>query len=177
MGCTTPSRVGHKQNGRVLCRFTYYSPRVGIFTLADKITRQLPTVTDNVTHETIHPSVLNQAHVLPQLKTDIDNNPALVCGLLPAEEDLRKNWPFVPGKYPPKDYKTTEQPEDALHKSLVNMAIHKGTQLSQHALHEITHSDLIKNASGSTVSEKNWIGRHASETPFGNMLEHWAEKK
>ncbi|KAG1757623.1 hypothetical protein EDB19DRAFT_51538 [Suillus lakei] len=53
---------------------------------------QLPTVTGNITHETIHPSVLQQ-------KPPIPFNPALLCKLLPLEEELRKKWPYIEGKH------------------------------------------------------------------------------
>src|SRR6202167_5632151 len=123
------------------------SPRTGIFSLTDKITRQLPTSTNDITHETIHPSVLRQKQILPQLQANIDKDPALICGLLPLEEELRKNWPYVPGKYPPQDVKTEEGPAkaDATPKSLLDMAINKGTELGQHALHEITHKEVMRN--------------------------------
>lgn len=68
------------------------SPRAGIFVLAEENVRKLPTVTDNQTHETIHPSVLRQKNPIPI-------NPALVCKLLPLEEELQKNWPYVEGKH------------------------------------------------------------------------------
>jgi hypothetical protein len=63
------------------------SPRTGIFVLAEEHVRKLPTVTDNITHETIHPSVLRQKNLIPI-------NPALLCELLPLEKELQKNWPF-----------------------------------------------------------------------------------
>jgi hypothetical protein len=153
------------------------SPRTGIFSLTDKITRQLPNSTNDVTHETIHPSVLKQKQILPQLKATLDKNPALVYGLLPFEEQMRNNWPYVPGKHPPKDIKTQEKPDDAMHKSFLNMAIQKGTQLGQQALHELTHTEVMRDASGNPVYEKSWLARHADETPFGSHLGEWIDKK
>ncbi|OJA08303.1 hypothetical protein AZE42_07574 [Rhizopogon vesiculosus] len=65
-----------------------HDSRIGIFALSQANTRELPTVTDNKTHETIHPSVLRQ-------KQPITCNPALLCELLPLEEVLQKSWPVA----------------------------------------------------------------------------------
>jgi len=67
----------------------HHSPRIGVFALSETNDRKLPTVTDNKTHETIHPSVLQQKSI----------NPDLVCDLLPLEEELRKRWPNIEGKH------------------------------------------------------------------------------
>lgn len=156
------------------------SPRTGIFALATEITRQIPTATDDVTHETIHPSVLRQKQILPQLETNINNNQSLVTGLMAPEDDLRTHWPYVPGAHPPTDIKTTEfaqKPEDAMHKSLINMVVAKGTELGQKAVQELSQTEIMKNASGQPVYEKSWLARHADETPFGGLVHHWVDKK
>ncbi|KAG2044896.1 hypothetical protein BDR03DRAFT_1021376 [Suillus americanus] len=69
-----------------------HDPRTGIFLLSKEHVRKLPTVTDNITHETIHPSVLRQ-------KQSILFDPTLVCKLLPLEEELQKKWPYIEGKH------------------------------------------------------------------------------
>ncbi|KAG1825887.1 uncharacterized protein BJ212DRAFT_1316763 [Suillus subaureus] len=69
-----------------------HNPRTGIFALSKEHVRTLPTVTNNITHETIHPSVLRQ-------KQSISFDPALVCKLLPLEEELQKKWPYIEGKH------------------------------------------------------------------------------
>ncbi|KAG6336090.1 hypothetical protein ID866_2987 [Astraeus odoratus] len=68
----------------------------GIFVLADEQVRQLPTKTDNITHETIHPSVLKQAQIHPLLAKSLQENPSLLCRLLPLEVEMEKNWPYDP---------------------------------------------------------------------------------
>lgn len=73
-----------------------YSSKTGIFRLADTITREFPTAPDPVTHETIHPSVLNQDTILPQLKETLAAHPELVAKLLPLEDEVKANWHFVP---------------------------------------------------------------------------------
>jgi hypothetical protein len=82
-----------------------HDSRTGIFALALENTRRLPTKNDAVTHETIHPSVFEQDHMSPQLRESIQNNPLLVCSLLPLEEEMMRNWPYIPGKNVPTDSK------------------------------------------------------------------------
>ncbi|KAG0708817.1 hypothetical protein DFH29DRAFT_342656 [Suillus ampliporus] len=65
-----------------------HNARVGIFAWSEANTRKLPTAPDNITHETIHPSVLRR-------EKPISFNPALLCKLLPFEEELRKTWPYI----------------------------------------------------------------------------------
>ncbi|OAX35481.1 hypothetical protein K503DRAFT_367177 [Rhizopogon vinicolor AM-OR11-026] len=62
-----------------------HNSRTGIFALSEGNARELPIVTNNKTHETIHPSALRQKQL-------IAFNPALLCKLLPLEEELQKNW-------------------------------------------------------------------------------------
>ncbi|KAG2150049.1 hypothetical protein BD769DRAFT_1410224 [Suillus cothurnatus] len=69
-----------------------HDPRTGIFVLSKECNRRLPTVKDDITHETIHPSVLRQKHL-------ISFDPALVCKLLPLEEELHKKWSYIEGKH------------------------------------------------------------------------------
>ncbi|KIM84974.1 hypothetical protein PILCRDRAFT_817818 [Piloderma croceum F 1598] len=152
-----------------------HDPRTGVFSLTETITRQLLTSTDDVTHETIHPSALRQKQILPQLKANVDNNPALVTELLPFEQEVKEQWPYVPGKNPPRDIKTEENSDD-MNKSFMGMAIQQGTQLVQHTLRELTHTEIMKDASGSPVYEKNCLARHADETPFGKYLSEWTDR-
>ncbi|KAG2072598.1 hypothetical protein BDR04DRAFT_1153038 [Suillus decipiens] len=72
-----------------------HNPRTGIFALAKPNVRKLPTVTDNITHETFHPSVLRQKPV----------DPTLICKLLPLEEELQKRWPYIEGKHDKRQVK------------------------------------------------------------------------
>lgn len=76
---------------------TSASPATGIFLLADKIQRPLPTVpNDPITHESIHPSVLHQPSVSPVLFRILALHPNIVSALLPFEE-MKVNWAYDPG--------------------------------------------------------------------------------
>jgi len=118
-----------------------------------------------------------QKQVLPQLKANVENKPALVTELLPFEQDVQKQWPYVPGKNPPRDIKTEEKSDDVMNKSFMGMAIQQGTQLVQRTLHELTHTEVMEDASGGPVYEKNCLARHADETSFGKYLAEWTERK
>jgi len=68
----------------------------GVFALAATIHRQLPTETNNITHETIHPSVMRQHTLNKTLLSNLQNNPSLVAKLLPLEEDIKNAWKVSP---------------------------------------------------------------------------------
>ncbi|KAI0274841.1 hypothetical protein BC834DRAFT_965318 [Gloeopeniophorella convolvens] len=73
-----------------------HDPKTGIFVLANTIHRQLPTSFSPITHETIHPSVLTQDTIPPQLKTTLAAHPDLIIPLLPLEDQLKRQWHYVP---------------------------------------------------------------------------------
>lgn len=66
----------------------------GLFLLAHTIKRKLPTATDSVTHEYIHPSVLEQSSLYPSVKDVVTKHPELICELTPLEEEMKLNWPY-----------------------------------------------------------------------------------
>lgn len=72
------------------------SPLTGVCKFAKTIQRTLPTVTNDITHETVHPSVLEQPHNPPQLAENTRRNPGLICSLHPIEEELRRRWVVHP---------------------------------------------------------------------------------
>ena len=73
------------------------SPVTGIFCLADKIHRPLPSVPDNpVTNESIHSSVLHQSSVSPVLSKILTLHPKIVAPLLPFEEEMKAKWAYDP---------------------------------------------------------------------------------
>lgn len=76
-----------------------HSPQTGIFFLADTIKRKIPTSFKPVTHESIHPSVLEQGAVLPQLKNTLATYPALISQLTPLEQQAKQQWPHISGQY------------------------------------------------------------------------------
>jgi len=63
--------------------------------LADSTQRQFPRSLDPNTHERIHPSVLMQSALLPQLADTLAANPSLISQLMPLEQQLKQQWPRV----------------------------------------------------------------------------------
>lgn len=134
-----------------------YSPTTGVFSLATTIQRQLPTTTNNVTHETIHPSVLKQVHLYLDLKDDIDKHPQLICTLTPLEEEMKANWPYKPGQHPAHDVAT----QAAAHSNneMLEEVTEVVTKLGRDVLSHITRKGTgIATESGKRVYEKNWLG-------------------
>ncbi|KAJ7125623.1 hypothetical protein C8R43DRAFT_712084 [Mycena crocata] len=117
-----------------------HDPATGIFALAHQIQRTLPTDTNNVTHESIHPSVLHQGSVYATLGVQLSEHPNLVAPLLPLEENLRRHWLNLP----PAEH----DPSLAL-SGAVRHAAEKDTGLTTEA--------------GEPVREKNWLGKIAQE--------------
>ena len=60
--------------------------------------RQPPASSNPITRESIHPSVLMQGAIPPQLTNTVAAHPDLVCQLMPLEEQLKQHWSYVLGK-------------------------------------------------------------------------------
>lgn len=64
----------------------------GIYAVAETIQRTLPTQTNDVTHEKIHASVLQQHNVNPAAAAAISANQSLIAPLNPLEEYIKSIW-------------------------------------------------------------------------------------
>ena len=74
---------------------TWASPLTGIFRLADKVQRPLPSEpNDPIMHESIHSSVLHQPSVSPVLSGILTSHPKIVSPLLPFEEEMKAKWAY-----------------------------------------------------------------------------------
>ena len=79
---------------RVLIAESSFSSSTGIFAIADKIKRPLPTEYDRTTHERIHSSVQCQKTLSPQLQRLVVDHPDMVAPLLPLEEEIKMTWTY-----------------------------------------------------------------------------------
>jgi len=155
-----------------------HDPRTGIFVLADTVKRQLPTQDDDITHETIHPSVLEQDHILPQLQQSIDSNPSLVCSLLPLEMEVKKNWPYVPGKHDIKQSKGSSQVQQvpAVHRDVIESTTNEvfsiGKELGQHIFREFSSVTTTTGGgdSGKPLLGASLLSTLAHESNIGAIL-------
>lgn len=62
--------------------------------LLPNVQRPLPSTTDDLTHEYIHPSILEQPKLSAHLSSILEANPGIVGSLFPLEEGFKMNWPF-----------------------------------------------------------------------------------
>ncbi|KIJ32054.1 hypothetical protein M422DRAFT_185034 [Sphaerobolus stellatus SS14] len=125
-----------------------HDPAVGIFKLAREIQRTVPTITDDKTHEYIHPSVQEQDVVSPKVTTNITANPSLLCSLHELEELVRKTWPYVPGKHEVtgKDGKEDIDSQNLMKKELNKMVEKAGS------------TEIMVDEGGRPRYHENWLG-------------------
>jgi len=148
-----------------------HDPCTGIFALALENTRKLPTQTDDLTHEKIHPSVLEQDHLSQELRENILKNPSLLCHLLPFEEEMKNNWPYVPGKNVPTDCiistHSESHSETAVLWTATREVVSVGTKLGTEIAQKV-HTRVV--ASKST--HEGVTSEHFSATSWSMNLAH-----
>ncbi|KAJ7169841.1 hypothetical protein C8R46DRAFT_214095 [Mycena filopes] len=117
-----------------------HDPTTGIYALAHKVQRTLPTKTDSVTHEAIHSSVLHQSSHPEPLASDLSDHPELIAPLLPLEDALRRHWPSL------------------------TSAEHDPSLPLGATMDHVTEKDSgLTTEAGKRVRQKNWLGKLAGE--------------
>lgn len=143
-----------------------HNPITGIYMLADKVQRTIPTRTDDVTHETIHPSVRAQKTLSPALAADLQDNPGLVCELLPLEEELKKKWPYDPPKVT-KTSTTVRRTTVHLQENGDNVAERSETS-TKHV--ETCSSSAPPNPKPATLAKEDILKRFYEESSMGALV-------
>ncbi|KAH7916402.1 hypothetical protein BJ138DRAFT_995855 [Hygrophoropsis aurantiaca] len=149
-----------------------HNPKTGIFMLAECCLRTLPTKTDDITHETIHPSAMEQKNIVPQLKANVKANPSLVCQLLPLEEELRKNWSHIPGQAPSPMSQGAVQVQTATAGkttflwSTTKEAVSIGSSLGSQVIRKVQ--------TRVPISTTDWLHSLAHESNVGAVLKEYA---
>ncbi|KAF8523076.1 hypothetical protein BU17DRAFT_43975 [Hysterangium stoloniferum] len=130
-----------------------HDPATGIFKLAYEIHRTLPTETDEITNETVHPSVLAQTIKIPQLMVNVKANPALLVELRELEDIIKKDWPYVPGQNVPQDEeaKSEFESQQSMKKSLEKMAA------------DAQKSEVMVDEGGRPRYTESWLGAFIHE--------------
>ncbi|KAF8560320.1 hypothetical protein OG21DRAFT_1594239 [Imleria badia] len=164
-----------------------HDSRTGIFALTLENQRRLPTKTDDVSHETIHPSVLEQDQISPQLRECIQNNPSLVCSLLPLEEEMKKSWPYVPGKNAPKYSKDSSQAESATGvettvlwsatREVLSVGTQFGTEIIKEVQTRVAASKSTNDSARKQSSSTSWLMDLAHESHAGAILQEIAKNQ
>lgn len=154
-----------------------HDPRTGVMRLTDTIHRTPPTRTDNVTHEKIHPSVLAQSKLMPVVQTNIDCDPALVGQLLPLEEALKADWPYVPRHQMPfMPQGVAQRGTEERVEMVIASALEKGMDLSKSVLGRFSKKTAMHDEDGASVEENSRMSRMANESSIGVFVKEFMGK-
>ena len=139
---------------------------VGIYSVAESIQRVLPTETNDVTHEVIHPSVLEQDKVVPELKTILDAHPSIVAALEPWEAMAKARWADR------LQTRTSSVVGGSIHPAPTTVPA-KQTEEQQHgSLRDKAREALRRLAGGDEHKEhvSNWLGKLVQESNIGAVV-------
>ena len=154
------------------------SPKTGIFFLADSIQRQIPTSFNPVTHESIHPSVLEQGIILPQLKNTLATYPDLIGQLMPLEQLAKQQWPRVSGQRTKGNTMIVAESQTLGGTTVVR----RGSIISRtvRSLRRPRRDDTTRSigtlsqrrdpTGRMTIDEKGWLSRLVQETSIGVFI-------
>jgi len=137
----------------------------GVMVLADTTKRQLPQASNPKTAETIHPSVLQQKSLSPDLLKDIKAHPELICSLTPLEEQVKLNWKVNTEKLSQNQLRAHNQlcgkSEEVVAdtKSRMDKVIEKGEVVLEHA----GRSTTMTSESGRPIYHENLFGKLMKE--------------
>ncbi|THH16823.1 hypothetical protein EW146_g3879 [Bondarzewia mesenterica] len=141
----------------------------GVFALADTIKRHFPTSFNPVTQETIHQSVLYQDTILPDIKDVLAQNPELLNDLMPLEEELKANWPYVS----PAD---GESKRNARGNKTAKVNVTRHRSLMVRTRDVVTRRSMTESRTKSPLSpkspqrSKNWLTRISEEISLGAFV-------
>ncbi|KAI0375074.1 hypothetical protein BV20DRAFT_934232 [Pilatotrama ljubarskyi] len=152
-----------------------HDSRTGIFAVSKEIQRKLPTATDDVTHEVIHPSVLQQVQLVPNLRETIDSNPSLIAPLLPWEEQVKAHWATKLGTAHPRVLQAEERVQEDESHHHRHQTPHQDDSFKHKLIDSVKHLKLGGRSEGhSDVHSEyvqTWIGKVATESSVGRMVE------
>jgi len=157
-----------------------HDPRTGVFALADATQRQFPRSLNPNTHERIHPSVLMQSTLIPQLADILTAHPDLISQLMPLEHQLKQRWPHVLEESRRSADIMEAKPATVAtvlhHRSFVQRVLKslkrwrgRGTQAVQYQSTgtPVKHVDSMSSLS---PDERSWISRVMQDSSFGVFL-------
>lgn len=165
----------------------------GIYSIAETIHRQLPSHSNDVTHETVHASVKRQDHIDPKLAEYLNNNPSLVLPLHPFEEEIRSTWKVSPERAEAyqhsKSVLQSSKVQDVAyagslgdHKDneIIEVAEHvfkAGKLFGHNALQSLTHTKTVTKVDGKTAVEESWVGKILEESSMGPFIRELASRR
>lgn len=129
-------------------------------------------MTNDVTYEVIHSSVLEQVHLVPNLQETINNNPNLVVPLLPWEEQVKAHWERKLAQAPQGAVETAERiQENESHHHHHASLFHKAAEAVKHLKGGDQDTEGPRDAHSQYV--KAWMGKVATESSVGRMVEEF----
>ncbi|KAM5536247.1 hypothetical protein V8D89_010146 [Ganoderma adspersum] len=142
-----------------------HNPLVGIYSVAESIQRILPTETNDITHEVIHSSVLDQAKVVPELKAILDAHPNIVAPLEPWEVIAKTRWA---GRLQTRATNATS----VIHLAPTALTAAEHTQEQHGSLRDKAREALDQLRNGDKYKEHvgNWLGKLVHETNVGSVV-------
>jgi len=159
-----------------------HDSRSGVFVLADTIQRQFPTSIDPITHERIHPSVLMQSAILPQLANTLATHPDLVAQLMPLEQQAKQQWPSTSSEHSRSDAMGVKEVEvankvnDVRRRSFITRTVgslrrrgRRDDQITQPKFTgvPVEHADPTAPV---TAGDRGWLLRLMHETSLGVFI-------
>lgn len=123
--------------------------------------------------------------MIPQLRESIQKIPLLVCGLLPFEEEMKRNWPYVPGKNFPRDSKGSVQVDSATAvdptvswsatREVLSVGTQLGTEIFKEVQIRVAASKSANGATGKQSTATSWLMSLAHESHAGAVLKEIAK--
>ncbi|KAI0094838.1 hypothetical protein BDY19DRAFT_988637 [Irpex rosettiformis] len=138
----------------------------GIYAVADTIQRTLPTETDDVTHEKIHSSVLQQRNLNPAAANAIAANRSLVAPLNPLEEFIKDNWRIT---HVSQETVEHDEGHGKDHKELTEIlhaakqVLRGGESLGKALLHSVKHKGDAASTDTSTTYDELSVAKLMNE--------------
>jgi len=100
----------------------------GIFLLADRIKRELPSAPDDKeTHEFFHSSILEQTKLDAALSEKLAKDPSLVAPLTELEKAIKEWWPYDPNSKQAQKYMAKLKKQEKLEAPVVAPVVAKST--------------------------------------------------
>ncbi|KAI0815026.1 hypothetical protein BC629DRAFT_1579622 [Irpex lacteus] len=146
-----------------------HKSNTGIYAVAETIQRTLPTQTNDVTHEKIHASVLQQHNVNPAAAAAISANQSLIAPLNPLEEYIKSIW-----RVTHVSQETVEHDEghEILHAG--KQFLRGGESLGKALLHSVKHKEGAAPASTGPTYDEVSVAKLLHEHSMGAVFKEIA---
>ena len=152
------------------------SSKIGIYALGRTNQRKLPTVTDEITHEMIHPSILKQVRIQPEeLKATLKQNPKIVSGMLPLEIEVERTWPYDVAQA--NAAKLAKEKLHEKHQEDEQGTLHSTKEallkIGGKAMDKLTKSERARTEGGEPVFDDNWLSRMSTQSNVGPFMKEF----